>query len=260
MPGKYLRGALIEFRSGFLTPVPNVIVFQYNPETISHSWTPAGPPSAEDEDGNLRRTNPLAVSGDPGEEFSFTLAMDAADTIADGTAPASALASASGVYPRLAALELLLFPSTSSVGDLLTASLSAAAGAAGGAAAGIATTAVSAGVGAVLGAVLDVQRQVPQSIVPAVLFVWGPGRVLPVRVTSLHVTEKLYDNTLLVPTHVDAEIGLRVLTLEEVNAMDDGLVKGIVQTAYNYMATLRQGLAVDNLVNSTDSIIGMVPF
>jgi hypothetical protein len=97
-------------------------------------------------------------------------------------------------------------------------------------------------------------------VVPTVLFVWGPGRILPVRVTSLRITEKLYDSTLLVPTHADADIGLRVLTQKEVNALDKGLVKDIVKTAYSYMSTLRQGLALANLANSADSVIGMLPF
>ena len=87
------------------------------------------------------------MSGVPGEEFSFTLAMDSSDTIADGNAGAAALASASGVYPRLAALELLMFPSDTSAGQLLTAGLTAVAGGAGGAIAGAA-------VGAAAGAVV----------------------------------------------------------------------------------------------------------
>ena len=48
-----------------------------------------------------------------------------------------------------------------------------------------------------------------------VLFVWGPGRIVPVRVTALSITEKLYDATLLNPTHVEAQITLRVLTQDE---------------------------------------------
>jgi hypothetical protein len=105
-----------------------------------------------------------------------------------------------------------------------------------------------------------VQRSVPVSVVPTVLFVWGPGRILPVRVTSFKVTEKLYDPALLVPTHAEADIGLRVLTQLEIDALDDGLVKDLVQTAYSYMGTLREGLALANLVNSASSIIGMMPF
>ena len=55
-------------------------------------------------------SNPLAVQGMPGESFSFTIAMDANDEIADGSAPTAALAKVSGIYSRLAALEMLLYP------------------------------------------------------------------------------------------------------------------------------------------------------
>src|SRR3954447_8995845 len=98
----YLRGALVEFMPTMLIPIPNVIVFQFNPETMTHTWTqpePAGAATA-----GATPANPLAVSGFPGEQFSFTIAMDAGDAIADGTASA-ALAEISGVYTRLAALE-----------------------------------------------------------------------------------------------------------------------------------------------------------
>ena len=50
------------------------------------------------------------MKGMPGEAFSFTIAMDANDEIADGSAPTAALAEASGIYSRLAALEMLLYP------------------------------------------------------------------------------------------------------------------------------------------------------
>jgi len=245
MPGQYFRGAFIEFTSSFLVPIPNVIVFQYNPETLAHTWSPAAAASPSGASQGPGQGNPLAVSGDPGEEFSFTLMMDAGDIIADGIAPAAALATVSGLYPTLAALELLLFPSTSPGG---------------GGVAGALSTGVGAAAGALGGGSNGVQRSVPISVVPTVLFVWGPGRILPVRVTSLKITEKLYDPTLLVPTHAEADIGLRVLTQLEIDALDDGLVKQLVQTAYSYMGTLRQGLALANLVNSASSIIGMMPF
>ena len=35
----YLRGALVEFMPTGLIPIPNVIVFQFNPETMTHTWT-----------------------------------------------------------------------------------------------------------------------------------------------------------------------------------------------------------------------------
>jgi hypothetical protein len=137
---------------------------------------------------------------------------------------------------------MLLFPSTSTGGSALALASSVGGSLLGG------------------GSSSGVSRSVPVSVVPTVLFVWGPGRILPVRVTSLRVTEKLYDPTLLVPTHADAEIGLKVLTQNEIDALDDGLVKDLVQTAYSAMSTLRGVLALANIVNSADALAGMLPF
>ena len=80
------------------------------------------------------------------------------------------------------------------------------------------------------------------SQVPTVLFVWGPGRILPVSVTSLIITEKLYDAVLLNPTHAEAQVGLQVLTPEELHSVDGPLAE-IAKVAYAYSQGLRQALA-----------------
>jgi len=41
---KLLKGALIYFGAPMLIPIPNIIVFQYNPETMSRTLTPWQPP------------------------------------------------------------------------------------------------------------------------------------------------------------------------------------------------------------------------
>ena len=47
----YLRGALVEFMPTGLIPIPNIIVFQYNPETMTHTWTqPEAPDSRAEPD------------------------------------------------------------------------------------------------------------------------------------------------------------------------------------------------------------------
>jgi hypothetical protein len=51
-----------------------------------------------------------------------------------------------------------------------------------------------------------------------------------------------------------------VLTTNEIDALDDGLVKDLVQTAYSAMTTLRGVLALANIVNSADALAGMLPF
>jgi hypothetical protein len=234
MAGKYLRGALIEFTETFPLPIPNVIIFQYNPESMTHTWTPAttnpGKPGAAG--------NPLAITGQPQEAFSFSIAMDATDMIADGDAVETALATVSGVYTRLASLEMLLFP-TAPPGGGLIGSVTAALGIGGSSSP-------------------DPTRQVPAAQLPTVLFVWGPGRIVPVRVTALTITEKLYDAVLLNPTHVEAQLGLRVLTEDELQYVD-GPLGGLAKTAYGYSQGLREALAIANLANAAESIIGMLP-
>jgi hypothetical protein len=232
-----LKGALIEFMPTFLIPVPNVIVFQYNPETLTHTWSQPEAASPSETTTNW----PMAVKGMPGESFSFTIAVDANDEITDGSAPTAAIAQVSGVYSRLAALEMLLYPAGPGVGGLLGA-VSAAEKAA-------TSTDVSS----------EPTTSVPASTMPVVLFVWGPGRIVPVRVTDLTITEQLYNGTLS-PTHAEAQLSLRVLTPAELQAAgEDQRVLGTLATvAYDYTLGLRQALAVANLANAGESIIGMI--
>jgi hypothetical protein len=237
MSGFVMKGALVEFMPTFLpVPVPNVIVFQYNPETMTHTWTQPQPAGA----AGTETSNPLAVKGMPGESFSFTIAMDANDEIADGSAPTAALAQVSGIYSRLAALEMLLYPTGAPSTLLGTVSASVTA--------------------ALTGVATDPVRTVPQSVMPVTLFIWGPGRIVPVRVTGLTITEKLYDPALN-PTHAEAQLALRVLTPAELVAAsaDDDVLASLATTAYTYTLTLRQALAVANLANAAESIIGLIP-
>ena len=238
MAGTFIRGALVEFMPTFLIPLPNIIIFQFNPETMTHSWTqPASVPVSQGAGGNA---NPLAVRGVPGESFSFTLVMDTVDMIADGSPVAEGLATVSGVYSRLAALEMLQYPVPAADSGLV-GSVTAAAGAVAGGAAGATP-----------------DRSVPAMQVPTVLFVWGPGRIVPVRVTSLSITEKLYD-ALLNPIHAEATIGLRVLTPDEL-AYVTGPLADVARISYKYSQGLREVLAIANLANAAESVIGMLPF
>jgi len=238
MSGFVLKGALVEFMPTFLpVPLPNVIVFQYNPETMAHTWSQPEPATS----AGTEMSNPLAVKGMPGEEFSFTIAMDANDEIADGSAPTAALAEATGIYSRLAALEMLLYPAgpanTGLVGAVSTAIISGLSGASSGP-----------------------TRTIPQSVVPVTIFIWGAGRIVPVRVTALTITESLYDAALN-PTHAEAQLTLRVLTPAELvaAAADDDVLANFATIAYAYTLTLRQALAVANLANAAESVIGMIP-
>ena len=117
-----LKGALVSFTPTFLPiPVPDVTVFQYNPESLTHTWSQPAP--SADGGGSCGRTgtttgHPMAVPGYPGEQFDLTVMLDANDDIADG-GPSGALADVSGVYTRLAAMEMLLYPADAASSSLL---------------------------------------------------------------------------------------------------------------------------------------------
>jgi hypothetical protein len=79
-------------------------------------------------------------------------------------------------------------------------------------------------------------------------------------VTGLTITEKLYDSTLN-PTHAEAQLSLRVLTPAELNSasQSNDVLANVATVAYNYTLSLRQALAIANLANAAESIIGMIP-
>ena len=215
MAGKYLRGAFIWFARQFIRAIPNVIVFQYNPETMTHGWSQQAPPQS-------MSTHPFAVGGEPEETFSFSLAMDARDVIADASRAAADLAADSGLYTRLAALEMLQYP----VEFLEPATKTTC--------------------------------EVSGLETPAVLFAFGVNRIVPVRVTSLSITEKLYDPWLN-PVHAEATIALSVLTAEQVETLSSPM-KQIARAAHEKATLQRKKLAAQNLANAADGAIAMVPF
>ena len=96
-----LKGAIVSFTPTFLVPLPNVTVFQYNPESLTHTWNQ---PDRGASTGSTQAGNPLAVPGMPGEDFSLIVIFDSSQDIADGVPVSAQLGQVSGVYTRLAAL------------------------------------------------------------------------------------------------------------------------------------------------------------
>jgi len=214
-----IKGAFAEFRSELGVSVPNLIIFQFNPETLKHTWTQSTP---------VEGGHPLAVEGPPGEAFSFTLSMDANDALAQASVPPSPAytdAAANGIYSRLSALEMLMFPVGADSDLAMPPGLPGGAGE---------------------------QREVPALLVPTVLFVWGEGRIVPVRVLGLTITEKLFDEALN-PTQADAIIELQVLTPAELEACT-GPLKEIAATAYHYTQGRRELNAIANLNNAVGTV------
>ena len=109
---KLLKGALVEFSERFIGPIPNIIVFQYNPETITRSYEVYNPFQQEDvtdkegkKIGTSHWVSANAQPFDPPETFSLTLELDATDDLETS----DPIALATGVADRIAALEMLLY-------------------------------------------------------------------------------------------------------------------------------------------------------
>jgi len=221
---KLLKGALVELSEPFLGPVPNVIVFQYNPETLSRTMRPWQPPAGQEGLPNNR-----AQPFDPEESFSVTLELDATDGLEEG----AAVAVAYGVADRIAALEMLLYP-VDDQGSVL---------------------------GQALGSLGGLTSYVPRGSVPVVLFVWGPGRILPVRLTSFSVDEQAFSPTLF-PLRATVTVGLQVLTPETFERPGHELSASekLAVVAYKYTRAQKEVLARANLANSVESILGLLPF
>jgi hypothetical protein len=172
------RGALVGLDP--VNPLASVIVFQYNPDSVSrrvsantdYSW---GAPSDQ-----------LRLKGAPQETIDMEVEVDAADQLETGDPTAARL----GVAPALASLELLLYPKSALV---------------------IANAAL------LLAGVIEVVG--PE--VPLALLVWGPNRVLPVRLTELSITEEAFDPALN-PIRAKVSLSLRVLTYDDLGLVSVG--------------------------------------
>ncbi|NJL28693.1 MAG: hypothetical protein HC897_12770 [Thermoanaerobaculia bacterium] len=97
---RLLRGAIITVE--IYNPLSNVIVFQYNPETLSRSL------EARRSSQGGSRAEALRLYGAPQETIDAEIMIDATDQLEKRDASATRR----GIYPQLAALESLLYPPT----------------------------------------------------------------------------------------------------------------------------------------------------
>ncbi len=237
---KILKGALISFDSPLLIPVPNLIVFQYNPETLNRTLSPWVP---KETTGGTSADPSMAQPDDPEESVTLSLELDAADALEEpDTHPVAVI---SGVADRLAAIEMLMYPPDEDGGLLGSLNVSVSVSLDG--------SGVSAGGGAAAEAV-------PRKTVPIVLFFWGPGKIVPVRITTFSVEEQAF-SPLLYPLRAKVSLGLKILDAADLALEDqESAVVKIAQAAYTFTRTQKQVLALANLANSVESIIGMLPF
>src|SRR5262249_18911849 len=175
LPGspRVLRGAIVGLDP--FNPVASVIVFQYNPEKVARRLQVQ---AAGGDNGG--QSEALRLKGAPIETLKVDVEIDATDQLETGEGNATSL----GIYPQLAALEMLIYPKSVLV---------------------VANTALLA-----LGTI-----EVIPPTGPLTLFIWGLKRVLPVRLTEFTITEENFDVNLN-PPRASVSLALRVLTYKDV--------------------------------------------
>lgn len=207
------------YASQFLGPLPNIIIFQYNPEQLSRTLASRAAP-AEASNVGAAREDAQRVLGPPVETINLSVELDATDQLAEPAKnPQIVLL---GLHPALAALELLLYPSSAQV---LRNQTLAQAGTA----------------------------QICPADVPLVMFIWGPSRILPVHLTSFSVTEDAFDQRLN-PIRAKVTLGLKVLTYMDLKNTSIGY------NAYLATQTQKEVFARLNMVGSAQQLTGGLSF
>ncbi|TKW78283.1 MAG: hypothetical protein DI543_11240, partial [Bradyrhizobium icense] len=81
---KVARGAFVQLVPNIVGFLPNIVLFQYNPDKLTHTLTPWNP---FDTDQSQRGAQAPAVQPfNPKETFSLSIDVDASDSMGDGDA------------------------------------------------------------------------------------------------------------------------------------------------------------------------------
>jgi hypothetical protein len=161
------------------TGIPmGTISLQYNPESITRSLKPQTAGEQPD------RSEVLRLTGPPIETIKCTVEIDATDQLAAGDSNTMSY----GIQPQLAALELLVYPSSAEL---------------------IANEALT-----LLGTIEILPMQSALT-----LFVWSKSRITPVRITELEITEEAFDPQLN-PIRAKVSLGMRVLNVNDVGFLN----------------------------------------
>jgi len=179
---KLLKGGivLIDPQSG---QVQRIIALQYNPDSLTRSFQV----QSVGGEGNYR-SDAMRLKGPAVESYKLDAEIDAADQLE--FPDQHRVTVEHGIQPQLAALELLLYPTSN---QLNTNNNLANAG------------------------TLEI---VPMET-PLALFVWSKTRIVPVRVTDFSITEEAFDPALN-PLRAKVILGLRVLSIDDLGFAHKG--------------------------------------
>jgi hypothetical protein len=160
-----------------------IITLQYNPDTLTRSLQ-----AQSLEPGNKDRSEALRLKGPAIETVKLDAEIDATDQLENPDQ--NPVAIQYGIYPLLAALETIVYPTSD---QLQTSNTLAQNG----------------------------TLEIAPMEAPLTLFVWSKSRVVPVRITELSITEEAFDVNLN-PIRAKVSLGLRVLSVDDLGYDDKG--------------------------------------
>ena len=154
--------------------VVRIIALQYNPDTMTRSLQIKG---VTGDSGDHQEA--LRLKGPPVETIKVDAEIDATDQLEIGDQQATQV----GIHPQLAAIETIVHPASSQLFSNWSEEAS--------------------------GSLEIVPLEGPLTV-----FIFGPNRIVPVRITELSITEDAFDAHLN-PIRAKVSLGMRVLTTDD---------------------------------------------
>lgn len=157
--------------------VQRMVTLQYNPDSLSRSFQVQGVGG----DAGGEHAQPHRLKGPAVETIKLDAEIDATDALEHPERNAAAVQY--GIAPQLALLEGLVNPTSAALQALNAESQ------------------------------LGTLEILPPEA-PLALFVWGPNRIVPVRITEFSITEEAFDPALN-PIRARVSLGMRVMTTDD---------------------------------------------
>ncbi|HLO28799.1 MAG TPA: hypothetical protein VK249_06675 [Anaerolineales bacterium] len=177
---RLLKGGIILMDPN-TTQIKRIIPLQYNPDTLTRSLQIKGV-GAESGD----RAEALRLKGPPVETIKLDAEIDATDQLEVAETQVIQV----GIHPQLAALETIVYPTSTQLASNNSLAQSGT-------------------------------LEIAPMEAPLTLFIWSKNRIMPVRLTEFSITEEAFDVNLN-PIRAKVSLGMRVLSVDDLGFSHKG--------------------------------------
>lgn len=222
---KLMKGALVQLIDTLAVPTPQIVPFQYNPESVRRDLQPwVHPELSQAPTDGKELTQPYY----PTETISISeLRLDASDQLEEG----NRLTSLNGVADRVAAIENMLYARENPLSLALR-----------------------------LGSQVLGKGAPEVEHIPVTLFVWGVGRIVPVRITRYSIDEEQFLPSLM-PLRAKISLDMEVLTDQSfANYKKPSGSIEIAKAAYRSYRAQQVALATAHSFARANELLAILPF